>query len=106
MQLDVTGHHVDLTESLREYVTSKLEKIERHFDQVTDVHCILTVEKLRQKAEATVSVNGAKIYADATNEDMYAAIDALGDKLERQVRKYKEKLVDHHARDADKRQFG
>ncbi len=106
MQLDVTGHHVDLTESLREYVTSKLEKIERHFDQVTDVHCILTVEKLRQKAEATVSVNGAKIYADATNEDMYAAIDALGDKLGRQVRKYKEKLVDHHARDADKRQFG
>ncbi len=106
MQLDVTGHHIDLTDSLRQYVTSKLEKIERHFDQVTDVHCILTVEKLRQKAEATVNVNGAKIYADATDEDMYAAIDALADKLGRQVRKYKEKLVDHHARDADKRQFG
>jgi putative sigma-54 modulation protein len=106
MQLDVTGHHVELTDSLREYVTSKLEKIERHFDHVTDVHCILTVEKLRQKAEATVSVHGARIYADATDEDMYAAIDALADKLGRQVRKYKEKLVDHHARDADKRQFG
>ncbi len=106
MQLDVTGHHVDLTDSLREYVASKLEKIERHFDQVTDVHCILTVEKLRQKAEATVSVNGAKIYADATEEDMYAAIDALVDKLDRQVKKYKEKLSDHHARDANKRQFG
>jgi putative sigma-54 modulation protein len=106
MQLDVTGHHIDLTDSLREYVASKLEKIERHFDQVTDVHCILTVEKQRQKAEATVSVNGAKIYADATEEDMYAAIDALVDKLDRQVKKYKEKLGDHHARDANKRQFG
>jgi len=106
MHLDVTGHHVELTDSLREYVASKLEKIERHFDQVTDVHCILTVEKLRQKAEATVSVNGAKIYADATEEDMYAAIDALVDKLDRQVKKYKEKLGDHHARDANKRQFG
>jgi putative sigma-54 modulation protein len=106
MQLDVTGHHIDLTDSLREYVASKLEKIERHFDQVTDVHCILTVEKQRQKAEATVSVNGAKIYADATEEDMYAAIDALVDKLDRQVKKYKEKIGDHHARDANKRQFG
>ena len=106
MQLDVTGHHIDLTDSLREYVASKLEKIERHFEHVTDVHCILTVEKLRQKAEATVAVNGAKIYADATDEDMYAAIDALVDKLDRQVKKYKEKLADHHARDSDKRQYG
>ena len=106
MQLDVTGHHVGITDSLREYVASKLERIERHFDQVTDVHCILTVEKQRQKAEATISVNGAKMYADATNGDMYAAIDALVDKLDRQVKKYKEKISDHHARDADKRQFG
>ncbi|NOX69342.1 MAG: ribosome-associated translation inhibitor RaiA [Gammaproteobacteria bacterium] len=106
MQLDVTGHHVELTDSLREYVTNKLEKIERHFDQVTDVHCILTVEKLRQKAEATISVNGARIYADATNEDMYAAIDALADKLNRQVKKHKEKHADHHARDSNKHQFG
>ena len=106
MQLDVTGHHVELTDSLREYVTSKLEKIERHFDKVTDVHCILTVEKLRQKAEATISVNGAKIYADATDEDMYAAIDSLANKLNRQVRKHKEKHADHHAREANKHQFG
>ena len=106
MHLDVTGHHVAITDSLREFVTSKLERIERHFDQVIDMHCILTVEKQRQKAEATVSVNGAKMYADATNEDMYAAIDALVDKLDRQVKKYKEKLGDHHARDANKRQFG
>jgi len=105
MQLDITGHHVKITDSMRDYVGSKLDKIERHFDLVSDVHCILTVEKLRHKAEATVNVNGAKIYADATEEDMYAAIDSLTDKLERQVRKYKEKLVDHHARDSDKRTY-
>jgi len=73
---------------------------------VKDAHCILTVEKLRHKAEATVNVNGGKIYADATEEDMYAAIDGLADKLERRVRKYKEKLVDHHARESKKRDFG
>jgi len=105
MQLDITGHHVEVSEPLRDYVRNKLEKIERHFDLVTDVHCILTVEKLRHKAEATVSVNGAKVYADATEEDMYAAIDALASKLERRVRKHKEKLVDHHARDANKRNY-
>lgn len=106
MQLDITGHHVEVTEPLKEYVVSKLEKIERHFDLVTDVHCILTVEKLRHKAEATVSVNGVKIYADNTEEDMYAAIDGLASKLERRVRKHKEKLVDHHARDSVKRKYG
>lgn len=106
MQLSVTGHHVEVSPPLKEYVASKLEKIGRHFDNVTDVHCILTVEKLRHKAEATVSVNGAKIYADATEDDMYAAIDGLVDKLDRQVKKHKEKLVDHHARDSRKRHFG
>ncbi len=106
MQLNVTGHHVDIASPLRNYVVSKLEKIERHFDLVSDVHCILTVEKLRHKAEATVSVNGGKIYADSTEEDMYAAIDGLVDKLDRQVKKYKEKLADHHARDTKKRYFG
>lgn len=106
MQLDITGHHVDITDPLREYVSSKLEKVERHFDLVTDVHCILTVEKLRHKAEATVNVNGVKVYADATEADMYAAIDRLTDKLDRRVRKHKEKLVDHHARDSNKRNYG
>ncbi|MFQ5547581.1 MAG: ribosome hibernation-promoting factor, HPF/YfiA family [Woeseia sp.] len=105
MQLNVTGHHVIITEPLRQYVVNKIEKIERHFDLVSDVHCILTVEKLRHKAEATISVNGGKIYADATEEDMYAAIDGLVDKLDRQVKKYKEKLVDHRARDTNKRFF-
>ena len=106
MQLSVTGHHVDVTTAMKNYVASKMEKVERHFDLVSDVHCILTVEKLRHKAEATVNVNGGTIYADATEEDMYAAIDGLVDKLDRQVRKHKEKLVDHHARDADKRNYG
>jgi putative sigma-54 modulation protein len=105
MQLNVSGHHVEVTESLRGYVQSKIEKIERHFDLVSDVSCILTVEKLRHKAEATVNVNGGTIYADAIEEDMYAAIDGLVDKLDRRVRKYKEKLVDHHAREVRKRQF-
>ena len=105
MQLNVSGHHVEVTESLRGYVNTKIERLERHFDNVSDVHCILTVEKLRHKAEATVNVNGDTIYADATEEDMYAAIDGLVDKLDRRVKKLKEKLADHHARDTQKRNF-
>lgn len=105
MQLSVSGHHVELTDSLRTYVETKVSKIERHFDIVQDVHCILTVEKLRHKAEAKANVNGGTIYADAVEEDMYAAIDALIDKLDRRVRKHKEKLVDHHARETLKRKF-
>jgi putative sigma-54 modulation protein len=106
MQMNISGHHIEITDSLREYVESKIEKVERHFDLVTDISCILTVEKLRHKAEATVNVNGGTIYADATEEDMYVAIDSLADKLDRRVRKHKEKLVDHHARDTLKRSFG
>ena len=105
MQLNVSGHHIEVTQALRAYVESKVDKIERHFDLVSDVNCILTVEKLRHKAEATVRVNGGTIYADHTEEDMYAAIDGLADKLERRVRKYKEKLVDHRARETQKRDF-
>ena len=106
MQLNVSGHHVEVTDSLRGYVESKIEKLERHFDLVSDVHCILTVEKMRHKAEAKVNVNGSTIFAETTDEDMYAAIDGLVDKLDRQVRKHKEKMVDHHARDTQKRKFG
>ena len=87
MQLSVTGHHVYITTALRSYVENKIEKIERHYDLVSDVHCILTVEKLRHKAEAMVNVNGGQIYADSTEEDMYAAIDALIDKLDRKRRR-------------------
>ena len=103
MQLSVTGQQIDVTDSLRDYVSSKIDKIGRHFDLVSDIHCILKVEKLRHTAEATVNVNGGKIFADSTEEDMYAAIDGLVYKLDRQVRKYKEKLVNHHARENHKR---
>src|SRR5438874_440619 len=97
MQLSITGHHVEVTPSLRSYVEKKLERIGRHFDQVIDVHCVLTVEKLRQKAEATLHVSGNDIHAEATEGDMYAAIDLLADKLDRCIKKYKEKRADHHA---------
>lgn len=96
MQLNVTGHHIDLTDSLQNYVETKLEKLERHFDNVTNVHVILSVEKQRHKAEATIHVAGANIFADCENDDMYAAIDALVDKLDRQIKKHKEKVTDHH----------
>jgi putative sigma-54 modulation protein len=105
MQLNVSGHHVEVTDSLREYVGSKIEKIARHFDLVSDVQCTLTVEKLRHKAEATAKVNGGTIHCEHTEEDMYASIDGLVAKLERRVRKYKEKLGDHHARDSQKSKY-
>ena len=96
MQINLTGHHVELTPPLHDYVNNKMEKLERHFDHVTDIHVVLSVEKLRHKAEATMHVSGGTLYADAVQEDMYAAIDSLTDKLDRQVKKHKEKLTDHH----------
>ena len=96
MQLNLTGHHVDLTDPMRDYVNTKMERLERHFDHVTDVHVVLSVEKTRHKAEATMNVSGGKLFADSVKEDMYAAIDGLVDKLDRQVKKHKEKLTDHH----------
>ncbi|EHQ51369.1 sigma 54 modulation protein / SSU 30S ribosomal protein S30P [Ectothiorhodospira sp. PHS-1] len=96
MQINLTGHHVDLTDALRDYVNDKFQRLERHFDNVIDVHVVLTVEKLQQKAEANMLVSGNTIFADASHADMYAAIDALVDKLDRQVVKHKEKLKDHH----------
>ena len=100
MQLNVTGHHVDVTASMKGYVEKKLDRIVRHSDHVIDVHCILTVEKMRHKAEAKVLLNGTMVYADAVDMNMYAAIDALADKLDRRVKKHKEKLTDHHALEA------
>lgn len=102
MQLNVTGHHVDVTTSMKGYVEKKLDRIVRHSDHIIDVHCILTVEKLRHKAEAKVLLNGTMVYADAVDMNMYAAIDALADKLDRRVKKHKEKLADHHALEAQK----
>lgn len=96
MQLDVSGHHVDVSEALRSYVKTKFMRLERHFDIATHAHVILSVEKLDQKAEATVHVSGGNLFADAVDADMYAAIDALADKLDRQLKRHKEKLTDHH----------
>ena len=96
MQLNLTGHHIDITDSLRNYIESKFERLQRHFDNMTNTHVILTVEKERQKAEATINVNRGRLFAEAEHEDMYAAIDSLIDKLDRQVKKHKEKLTDHH----------
>ncbi len=95
MQVSVTGHHVEVTDSLRVYVNEKFGKLKRHFDNVTDVHVILTVEKLEQKAEATVQIRGAKLFAEDTREDMYQAIDNMVDKLDRQIIKHKEKTGSH-----------
>ena len=96
MQIDITGHHIDITDSLRDYVNQKMDRVERHFDIVSQAHVILSVQKQRQKAEATLMIKGSKVFADSVDEDMYAAIDSLIDKLDRQVKKHKEKLTNHH----------
>ncbi|HVF65413.1 MAG TPA: ribosome-associated translation inhibitor RaiA [Casimicrobiaceae bacterium] len=94
MNLTLTGHHVDVSPALRSYVTGKLDRITRHFDHVIDVSVVLTVEKLQQKAEANVHVSGNDLHAHAVDADMYAAIDALIDKLDRMVVKHKEMRAD------------
>jgi putative sigma-54 modulation protein len=99
MQMNITGQHIEITDSLHDHVTSKFERITRHFDHMTNVHVILSIEKDRQKAEATVHVSGADLFASDENEDMYAAIDAMAHKLDRQIIKHKDKMKDHHRAD-------
>ncbi len=94
MNLQLTGHHLEITDAMRSYVTAKLERVTRHFDHVMDVSVILSVDKLVQKIEANVHVRGRDIFCESTDPDMYAAIDALVDKLDRQVIKHKEKSAD------------
>lgn len=96
MQINLTGHHVDITDALRDYVEEKFQRLERHFDQVIDVHVVLTVEKNQQTAEVNLQVSGNQIHAVASHDDMYAAIDGLIDKTDRQLLKHKEKMKDHH----------
>ena len=101
MNLTISGRHLEVTPALREYVLTKLDRVTRHFDQVVDISVLLSVEKLkekerRQKAEVTVHVKGKDIYAEQSHEDLYAAIDMLMDKLDRQVCRHKDKLQDHH----------
>ena len=98
MQISLSGHHVEITDSLRNYVHEKVERLDRHFDQALDIHVVLTVEKLRHKAEATMHVSGGNLHADDVQEDMYAAIDGLIDKLDRQGKKHKEKIKSHRGK--------
>jgi len=92
MNLNLSGHHLEITPAIRDYVISKLERITRHFDHVIDVNVIMSVDKLNQKVEANVHLSGKDIHVEAIEPDMYAAIDALVDKLDRQVLKHKEKF--------------
>ena len=94
MNLKLTGNHVEITDAMREYVISKISKITRHFDHVIDVSVILSVEKLKQKAEANVHVRGKDIFVETDSEDMYASIDSLVDKLVWQILKHKEKNLE------------
>lgn len=97
MRIDITGHQIDVTQALRDYVQTKLQRLERHADNLLDVRVILSVDKLEQKAEATINAAGRpSLHAESVAADMYAAIDLLADKLDRQVLKHKEKQTDHH----------
>ncbi len=111
MNLTISGHHLEVTPALREYVLNKLERITRHFDQVVDVSVLLRVENLRekdrrQKAEVTLHVKGRDIFVEQANEDLYAAIDELMDKLDRQVMRHKDRLQDHHHAAAKRMEVG
>jgi putative sigma-54 modulation protein len=96
MNLQLSGHHLDLTPAIRSYINDKLNRISRHFDHVIDVNVVLSVSKLDHKVEATVHVRGKDMHVECIDVDMYAAIDGLADKLDRQILKHKEKSVDHH----------
>ncbi|HEY8330807.1 ribosome-associated translation inhibitor RaiA [Pseudomonas sp. MAP12] len=94
MQVNISGQHLEVTDTLRDYINEKLERLARHFDKITNVQVIMQVEKLQQKIEATLHVAGGEVVANAEHTDMYAAIDLLADKLDRQLIKHKEKLVE------------
>lgn len=105
MNLELTGNHLDITPAIRAYVVDKMGRITRHFDHVIDIHVVLQVEKLQHRCEATVHVPGSDLHVEAIDADMYAAIDALVDKLDRQVVKHKEKLTIHRHDAQPKRQI-
>jgi putative sigma-54 modulation protein len=103
MQINVSGQNIDITSALKSYAEEKLDRIQKHFDHVTNTNIVLNVEKGRHLAEATMHTKGAALHADAEGSDMYAAIDSLADKLHRQVMKHKEKLSDHRVSDPAKK---
>lgn len=100
MNLQLSGHHLEITPAIRSYVTDKLSRITRHFDHVIDANVIMSVDKLAQKIEANVHVRGKDIYVECVDTNLYAAIDGMVDKLDRQILKHKEKAVDHHQDEA------
>ena len=102
MNLNISGHHVDVTDSMRGYVQQKMERITRHFDQLIDADIVLSVEKIRHSAEATLHASGKTLHAEATENDMYAAIDSLADKVDKQARRFKDKITDHSKRNNQK----
>jgi len=107
MNLNLSGRHLDITPAIRSYVLEKLGRVTRHFDHVIDLTVILSVDKLQQKVEASAHLAGRDVHCEAIDADMYAAIDALADKLDRQIVKHKEKLtVRRHEADPPKRQMG
>lgn len=95
MHINISGHHVELTDPIKNYVASKLTRLSKHHDRITQTNVILSIEKLRQKAEASMHVSGKNFFANCESEDMYAAIDLLADKLDRQLLKHKEKTKSH-----------
>ena len=103
MRIEITGHQIDITSALREYVHTKLDRLERHFENLIDIHVILTVEKLDHEAEATIQISGRTLFAEVQADNMYTALDLLADKLDRQVLKHKEKMTDHHRGEAASR---
>jgi putative sigma-54 modulation protein len=108
MNLTISGHHLEVTPALRDYVTTKLDRITRHYDRVVGVTVLLSVEKKkekenRQRAECNIHVKGNDMYAESSHEDLYAAVDDLFDKLDRQVVKHKDRQLEHQAHKAPKR---
>ena len=105
MQIELTGQHLDITTPLRDYVNEKLKRLERHFDHVINTHVVLSIEKKRHQAEGSMLVSGNHIFANASSDHMYTAIDQLVDKLDRQIVKHKEKIKDHHNAEGAHRNF-
>ncbi len=96
MQINISGHHLDITDALRDYVNQKINKAVRHYDHITDASVMLSVEKHRQKAEANLRFSGGEVFAQEESDDMYASIDSIADKIDRQLVKHKEKQQDHY----------
>lgn len=105
MNLSITGRHLEVTPAIREYVITKMARVARHFDNVIDTQVILSVERLDHKAEVTMHVRGKDIHCESTDENLYAAIDLLADKVDRQVLKYKNKMQDHSTEPAKRQEI-